>query len=286
MTFMLQKVSDEGTSDPFYARLWFGVFQLRDTTLQIGKTQDEFEKARQSFDQLYKPVLEATSAARTSAKEVQRLISDHRAKLSQGTILRLQSNTFELSESIGKPLRDKIADFLVNGVIALKSIQAVVKPFDVDIGCLYQKPNKFEQGIADLRASRHPSLAEYLVNAREVWTEQFIERRNSLEHEGWTLPRVEYIFGATNSAEMIEPQIDGLSISSYCATMLNRVMGFMENIIVYTFRYVLKTSMRPLAIVEIPTSQREHSNPQRFRIDIKNPAIVEWDIKFSETDFV
>jgi len=286
MTFMLQKVSDEGTSDPFYARLWFGIFQLRDTTLQFGKTQDELEKACQSFDQLYKPILEATSAARTSTKEVQRLISDHRAKLSQGTIIRLQSNTFELSESIDKPLRDKLADFLVNGVIALKGIQTVVQPFDIDIGCLYQKPNKFEQGIADLRATGHPLLAEYLVGARKAWTEQFIERRNSLEHGGWTLSRVEYTFRSADSAEMNEPQVDKLSISSYCATMLNRVMGFVENIIVYAFRHVLKTSMMPLVIVEIPVPQRERSNPQRFRLDIKNPAVVEWDIKFSETDFV
>jgi hypothetical protein len=282
MQFRIQKVADEGTREPFYARLWLGIFELRDYALSAKLRSNKIDAVRHDFDVLYEPVLDAMSASRTATKNIQQLILNHQRKLSEGKIIRSQAHTLEISESISKPLRNEIITFLVNGVIAIKDTQKVVEQFDVNIGCLFTKQANFKRGISKLKVEGCTSLAEFLCDVRSAWSENFISRRDSIEHNGWVLPQVEYRLVAPQRVEIIEPQIDGMLVSCYSKEMLDRIISFVENCIVYAFKVIMKP---PLVIVEIPSTQRDPDCPRRFKLDFKRPEILEWDIQYSERDF-
>ena len=130
-------------------------------------------------------------------------------------------------------------------------------------------------------------MAQFLQDVRLHWSEKLILRRDSIEHEGWVLPSVKYKILTSKKVEVAEPQVDGVPLSHYFKYMLNRVMSFIENIVIYAFKSTYKA---PVLITEIPLSQRDPVCPKRFRKDLKipgkiEPKYLEWDIKYSEDDF-
>ena len=245
------------------------------------------ETYRKKFDSAYKPVLDAIWAMRTVNKDIQQAIHNHKNKVFTGEIVQIQEHAIAISETIDKLLQDLTAAFLINGVIAIKGIQKVVESFDIDIGCLFTKEHNFKKGISKLKNQGHNSLAEFLQDVRLHWSEKLILRRDSIEHEGWVLPSVKYKILTCEKVEVAEPQVDGMPLSLYLKHMLNRVMSFIENMVIYAFKTTYKA---PVLITEIPLSQRDLMCPKRFRKDLKIPGKIEskyleWDIKYSEDDF-
>lgn len=287
MNPITQRISNEKSSDPFTARLRMGIHQLSNDVLKFRQTESEFEKKRRAFDKQYAPVLDAISTMRDSAKDIQQIVAARQKELYQGTITR-----FQRFESIDGPFREKFKSCLVNGEIALREVAKVTNPFGVKIGFLHGDEDTFKKGISGLKNAGHGLLAEYLIESRKRWTAQFIKQRNSFSHNGWMLPRIKYNLTDNNMLKMIEPEIDGLSISDYCTTRLNYLMSFVENVIVYMLADVLSKSTKDLVIIEIPLSQRNYSNPQRFSIASKSFFVqvdsappAEWKIMYAETDF-
>lgn len=130
-------------------------------------------------------------------------------------------------------------------------------------------------------------MAQFLREVRSKWSEKFILRRNSIEHQGWSLPPVEYKILPGNKVEIIEPEVDGMFLSFYSKYMLNRVMSFIENIVLYAFK---STYEPPIVITEIPINQRRPECPKRFFKELRIPGkiesrFLEWDIRYSEDDF-
>src|SRR5437016_6278650 len=105
--FRIQKISDEGPSDPFYARLWIGVLDLRNMAIRCRFKSNDVEKHRARFDESYDPVLKALGASRTATKNIQHVVDDHVRKLATGEIVEFQTSAYEISESIDKSLRDE-----------------------------------------------------------------------------------------------------------------------------------------------------------------------------------
>lgn len=280
--FRIQKIADEGPSDPFHARLWIGVLELRDTALRCQHKSNDVDGHRVRFDESYDPVLKALGAARTAAKNIQHLVDDHSRKLATGEIVEFQTSAFAISESIDKPLGEETAEFLVNGAIAMRCSQQVVEQFGINIGCLFTKQVNFDKGAKDLATGGHASLAQFLRDVRSAWSETFIGRRNALEHESWNLPPVNYTIDAPEKVAMSEPDIDGMPVRRYSAKTLDRINTFVENVVVYAFKQALAP---PVALVEIPREQRDPVCPTRFRLDLKGPGIEEWSILYSESDF-
>jgi len=286
--FIFKKISDkEGSSEPFYARLWIGISELRDSALYAKLKHSDIETYRNKFDNAYKPVLDAIGAIRTADKDIQHSIHTHKNKILTCEIVQIQEHAIEISESIDKLLRDSTATFLINGVIAIKDIQKVAEIFDIEVGCLFTKEHNFKKGVSELEKQGHKLLAQFLQEVRLHWSERFILRRDSTEHDGWILPSVEYMVQFPNKVEMIEPQVDGIPVSHYSKYMLNRVMSFVENILIYAFKITYEP---PVLITEIPLNQRDPVCPKRFRKDLKIPGKIvpkylEWNIKYSEDDF-
>jgi hypothetical protein len=74
---------------------------------------------------------------------------------------------------------------------ALKNVQDVMRLLGLDIAFLYQEPASFQIGLAKI-SQTHLDLGAYLDETRAKWSERLTKARNTLEHQGWALPRVMY----------------------------------------------------------------------------------------------
>lgn len=279
---VLKKIADFGTSDPFGARLWLGILELAHYTLKTKIILPKESTLGFEFDTKYKPILNSLMACRQAKISIIELITNHKKNISQNKNLRFHSGYFEVLETIDAPVKENMTSFITNGVMAVKGIQNVLDLFDLDIGYLFQKQDKFYEGINDLYTSGQHFLASYLKQVRGFWIEKFIARRNELEHQGWTIPEFTYKQLGPDKIEAIEPMIDELSITDYSIIMLNRIYSFIENILAHGIKQKID---KHETFVELPAAERNPAVPIRFKIIPRSEAMIEWDIRYSEDDF-
>ena len=263
--WIVSKIADEGSSTPFIARLFMEVMQFRDDAFADEKEKDTFDKS-------YESTLAALSDARTTAKEIHELVNNHKEKVSTGEAAHVAGRAIHV-DGIDKDLRKHIADFTTAAGRSLKQgMQSVAKILGIDIGFLFKDQNAFEKGWAQLSKSQ-PELADYLKEARS-WAEKLNLLRNKIEPEGWLLPRVGYreIGG---KIEMLEPEIDGVTVSHFVRETLDRLCCFVEEVTVFG----LRTRMDPeISVMEIPLSQRDPSAPERFRRALTHGGTLLWKL--------
>jgi len=280
--YRLQKVSDEGSTEPYVARFWMGILELRNFALSSKFEVNYDEKVWGEYDEIYDTVLKATGACRNSEKKILHMLSIHKQKVQNGKIIKFQHSAVDIMESIDEDMNEQISAYLIYGVRALKGTQKVLAYFDINIGSFFQKQAAFDAGMKDLTSQNHSALSKFLIETRTKWSESFINRRNSIEHEGWSLDKIKYPIIAPQRVIAIEPKIDGIDISIYVKKMTDLILSFVENIIIYSLQSVLPPSVM---IVEIPEDKRDPIMPIRFKLDLRRPGIREWVIKYEENDF-
>ncbi len=272
-SWTVSKMADEGTSTPFMARLFLGITRLRDSVYERGTSKDEFDKP-------YEVVLMTILNTRTTAKEIADLLSQHKEKIAAGSAARLLGRAIHVDESIDKELRRDVEDFLGSSVRVLKEgMQKVTVALGIDIGFLFKKKKPFEDGIAKLRGT-HPGLAAYLLETRK-WSEQLVESRNAVFHDGRLLPKMGYR-AKQGVIEAIEPEINGTPVSKFVEYMMDRVSCFVEDVTAYG----LQRKMVPeFSIIEIPLEQRKPENPERFQMALAEGGMSLWSIAYHDTKF-
>jgi hypothetical protein len=272
-SWTVSKMADEGTSTPFMARLFSGIMRLRDSVYEEGTSKGEFDKP-------YEVVLMTILNTRATAKEIGDLLSQHTEKIAAGSAAHLQGRAIHVDESIDKELRRNVEDFLGSSVRVLKEgMQKVAAALAIDIGFLFKKRKPFEDGITKLRGT-HPALAAYLLEARK-WSEQLVESRNSVFHDGWLLPKMGYR-AKQGGIEAIEPEISGTPVSKFVDYMMDRVSCFVEDVTAYG----LQNKMVPeFSIIEIPLEQRKPENPERFQMALAKGGMSLWSIAYHDTKF-
>lgn len=283
--WQLKHVADEGTSDPFIARLMLGVLELRNEFVNSTAGSDsDRELRRHDFDERYQPVFDALQAARQKVKLVHRLVSTHLDKTSRGEITSRQRNALNIAESIDSELRDEFSSFLNASARATKNLQSVLECLSLDIGFLYQKQTNFDAGIDQLRSVGKAELANYLLRVRSGWSSQLFDRRNALEHEGWRLEDVRYREHEDGTVTAIEPVVDGLPVTQFAQRMLDRLLVFAEELIAYAVQQRLSHSTD---LLEIPVQQRDVSVARRFRFGIPSlqPNQTFWRIVYTDRPF-
>lgn len=281
--FIVKKLFDEGSSSPYMARLYSNLFELRDYALCHKYKKNDIDLERMDFDKQFKPILEAMDVCRESVRKIENLWKNHVLKVENGQIIIKSNNSIHVLENIDKPLKEYFNQILVNGVIALKGVQKITLMFDVDISFLYMKEKKFKVGISNLETLGEYELALFLGEMRQKCTENFINLRNSIEHEGWMLPEVKINLMNPNKISVVEPSVNGMPITKYCKIMTNRIISSIENVMVYTFQ---KNLEYPFVIYEIPLVNREKGLAHRFDVTISQTGIEPWNIVYCESDFI
>lgn len=282
MQWFIRLNMKEGTSDPFIAHFYSELLELRDQALNT-KDKESCQNLRDAFDKFYYPVLDALEAARMHAKDIIELIRNHNEKLVSGEILSTQPNAMVLNDDIDKRLRNLIVAFVNSGGVASKEIQKLARSFGVEIGFMFQSDKEYAKGLSILRNGGNYLLADYCSAARTTWSDSFRSLRDSIEHHGWRLDLLKYDFSKDSGPRVIEPCIDGIILTLYIQKTFNRIASFIEDIMVYAF----KINFLPfIALVEIPANERDPGFPRRFSLDLKRPDVSEWELYYTETQFL
>lgn len=278
----MKKVSDEGSSSPFMARLFVGLLELRDSFHLLDFDEPLREQHRSYFDSRFKPLFEAAQATRDSAVEARKLITTHVAAIEEGRVVQIKSNQFDINETIDSPLSQAIDKLIDQGVVAIKTgLQRMLHdPLGLEIGFIFQKSIQFDKGITECRQSGENHLADYLDAVRRTWLTDFQKLRVDHEHCGWNLESIKYHLISPSTVDVQLPKIYGLHVDQFANLTANRVLLFIENMMVYA---MVRKCPHPFYVVEIPKNQRDPANQRRFRIAAKGlTSTPPWVISYSE----
>jgi hypothetical protein len=271
---IVQRISEEGTATPYVGRLLLGMLRLRDYAFidQAGKD---------TFDRHFEQISSALGSAREAAKHIREIWQTHTTELADGSIVERSGSAFHIAKTIDGDLRRSIETLLNAGIRALKhGLQQLVKELGTDIGFWFQKLPQFERKLEDLRQA-DPALAAYLAEARNSWCETFVLRRNAVEHDGWSLPRVEYRPNGT-VVVALEPTIDNMPMREFAETMLDRSLCAVEDVLAHL---VAKRIGPMLALHEVAPADRTDELPERFSITMAVGGEPSWVLAYQTTRF-
>jgi hypothetical protein len=144
--FVLKQVLNEGTSEPFMARLLASMIEMRDRVVE--NTQES-----QAFDTAYSPVLDKLIEARRACQ--------------------LNSATPDSGGGLtGAVVPGASFGTLANA--ALRALPSVCKFFNLEAEFLFEPDPAFNEGVASLYA-HDPILATYLLGCRADWLKQWAD---------------------------------------------------------------------------------------------------------------
>ena len=269
----IQKFADEGSSSPLVARLMIGMLRLRDAVIDHTN--------RDAFDKPYDLVLKSLFSARDAMHQLTKVWQEHERRVAASEIARVEGNSIHVNESVDGELGQEVEAFINTAARAVKQgMQDVATVLGVNIGFLFQKQATFEAGIAALQAS-DPALADYLRQARAVWSELLQDARNAVEHDGWTLSRVRY--ARTHARiQATEPKIAGRPATEFAFFVFDRLACFVEEVTAHLLARKLPVLM---ALAEVPHADRPDDIPERFRLTLSHGGMPPWIIVFHASSF-
>jgi hypothetical protein len=240
----------EGTGEPLIARLVLGVMDLAGTAVGLDKRK---------FDERYSAVLAPVVHMRNVYRELKKTISGHRDALAKGSILKKSLGPDPLlTERIDSKLRNDTNTFLEMAHKTIEGLPIAMKYFKINMDYLLDREQRFANGC-EKNEAKGPELVAYLRKLRPHWLDIDAQFK-SLRTGGWTLPAVRHEM-AEKVVTMIEPQIDGMTVSEYADKIYNVVALAVEELVVYGLQNLPN---QVLGIAEIPLAQRVHNNPLRF----------------------
>lgn len=273
--FFVQKVGDEGTASPYIARLMLGLLTLRD------QVYTEDEAGRLAFDRLFEAMHQSLSTCRENVADLTRLWREHVEAVTSGELVERGGQFIRVTDTIDKPLRREVADFLTSAVrVSKDNLQNLARLLGVEIGFLFQKPAAFESGLARLERA-DPRLADYLRQTRG-WSEELVLARNAIEHDGWVLPRVNY----RTSREAVvpeEPEIRGVPVTRFAERMLDRTCCLVEDLVAHL---LMARFDGKITLTTVPLAKRTPSSPLRFTITLATGGLTPWALVYDDATFL
>lgn len=269
MSPVVVKVTDEGTSEPFIARMYFQIFELRDAGFRE-------EETRLGFDGCYSPVLQSLSECRQAFRSAMTIIEKHLKDIQEGTVVRRTGDVVHIDQSIDLALGQAVKDFFIKGEMAVQGLTGLSDFIDdLRLGALFGKEKKFEKEkakvLASPRGQRHSWFLDYVESSRNGWYAEFNNVRNAIEHRGFVLSRVRYIC-QDDGVKVLLPVLDNMDtpLADALTIFWKCLFDFVETVVVH----VLATNLRPpLIIEEIPKDRRDATKPIRYRVTV-DPRVV------------
>lgn len=266
MAFQVRKIADVGSSTPWIARLWVGMAQIRDQVLE--------ETQRTKFDNKYMPILENLFECYDAMNSLNKVISEHLAKVESQQIFKFQhNNNFNITETIDFRINQLLKDFFIKGNIAMNHLFPLSKFMGCNISFLRKKKDKeFERGakklVSHLPASR--SLVDMLRKDRKAWHKYFVGLRDAFEHDTIGSLTVRYS-GKPGNVRAYLPTIDNTQLCDLTSKMWGNLFEFVEDVVVFLFSLRVTP---PLKVAVIPEERRNPSMPIKYVVtaDIKLPT--------------
>jgi hypothetical protein len=280
MPYLLTREFDEGTNSPFIARMFNGILEIRNL---IDMSNDEIpinkQISKEFFDSLYDPIFQSLRISLISAREIDKLCNFYTDVNNRDQIVTFRNSVVEFDKTKNIQIQKEFSSIIENSSIAIKNhLQALLKEvFDLNIGCLFQSEDNFNQGIATLAEYKLFVLARYLKSIR-FWTHHLIEEIwNGSKHKKWKLDSVGLKLETNSGHKIILPEINNTPVNIFSNQLVNRCCLVVENLIVYG---VLYNRSIPINVVEIPKMDRYVYLNKRFKVIPKIPGVNIWVSEF------
>lgn len=273
-SWVVHKISDEGTSNPYVARLMLGILNFRDVVMADGFND--------RFDSRFEPLSQSLASVREATRALDTLWREHETAVLSGAAVQRTPGTTRITQSADRDLRRECETLLNAGVRLLKqNMQTLALELGVGLGFLFMKQNAFAAGLTKL-AQTDPVLADYLSEARTDWTERLVLARNAIEHEGWSLPRVTYDAGPA-VVRPREPVVAGSPVTQFADEMCDRLCCFVEDVTCHLLRNRFPDAFD---LTEISEAERDPVNPQRFKVTLKRGGRPPWTPVYAKNSFL
>lgn len=273
-SWVVHKISDEGTSNPYVARLMLGILNLRDVVMDHGFND--------RFDARFEPLSQSLASVREATRALDTLWREHEAAVLSGAAVQRTLGTTRITQSADRDLRRECETLLNAGVRLLKqNTQALAVELGAGLGFLFMKQNAFVAGLTELAKTDYV-LADYLSEARADWTERLVLARNAIEHESWSLPRVTYD-ASPALVRPREPVVAGSPVTRFADEMCDRLCCFVEDVICHLLRNRFPDAFD---LTEIPVAERDPVNPQRFKVTLTRGGRTPWTPVYTKTSFL
>lgn len=269
---VVRKISNVGTSEPWSARMWFGILQIRDHALKTEKIRSDIacEEKSKVFDNLYRPLLDNLGDANKNLINLEKLITQHEKDLLDDKVLDIRESQYSVEHPIDQEVKILFRAFVNSLATALKQTQYVCKFIDesFDLGFLFANDKNFNDKIAQYEKQSKDffRLLPLIKGFRPLSNEIIAYNRNPIEHpkDGFVLPDIEYDF---------EKKI--ISNDFYSQKKLQcyweNTWRFCEIVIVTAFALKIQ---QPWGIVEIPREERDPHMPIKYKPWIIDDVIL------------
>lgn len=258
--------TNRGTSDPFTARMYFGILDISD------KVFAQEEKKKKLFRDLYYPVVHNLEEARYAKDSFLKIKSEHCSKLAAGEICRVENNYLHIEENVDLDLNMNFKDFFIRGLIAidcLKRLAAKIFGKKKNVEFIFGTDKNFEIGcnrfIKDHGSDEETiKLVDMLKDERKAWFSDFSEMRRKIEHEGYQFPKLKYSLEDDGAkADMIQWDKE-ITIPDALEIMWNNLSEFCEDLLIILLKDSLNKDI--LQIFYIKEQDRDEYMSLKYKI--------------------
>jgi len=120
-----------------------------------------------------------------------------------------------------------------------------------------------------------------VLGEARVWGNALVTTRNKLDHGDWRLEST-VISEANGKVNVTEAQIDGIPVTQWVATMTDRVLCFVEDVLAHCIQ---KKMPEGITLTEIPLAERAQEMPLRFKPTVLGGGPPTWDIHYHASRF-
>ncbi|OGJ67704.1 hypothetical protein A2947_03230 [Candidatus Peribacteria bacterium RIFCSPLOWO2_01_FULL_54_110] len=254
------KFADEGSADPFIARMMIQIHEIAATAFSDPKERGEFER-------LYEPVLQNFREARYAAENFVQMVNDYEEKINNGEwVFKDDEGNFEITETIRVEANLLFKDFFIRARMAMDNILKVAIFLKRDIGFAYDSDKKFEEGVAKIaviggNVEYHRMWCQMIREARGTWLTNLIKTRVEIEHDGFTLPHLRCELSSGKPRLIPWKMADGQDVRETIQNYWKHVFHYNELLMIFLLSTHLPSGM---GIMSIPPRNRDPHCPVAF----------------------
>lgn len=262
---VLRKAFEVKQDDDFIHRYLFGLGGIRSF---VYKNKD-LATYDSSFHRCFQNLVEMKLAK----EKVEELINKHIEVIRKKEDGIYHGNQIDINNPIDDELNLLFKDFFIRGSMAIDGVKKRAEFMELKIDFLFSEQDKsFEKGTKkfplDESDDRFKTLLEFVKNHKKGWYSDFREFRRKIEHEGWSLEKINYRLGQKNKVEVIIPKIDNKEMIGFLNNLWDTMNFFCEEII--TFLLGLKLDDKNLFIMFIQKEKRNPDLPIKYVVSHKS----------------
>lgn len=254
MAFHISKIANFGTTEPWVARLWFGMLKFRNL-VYLGND-------RLAFDEKYGPVIDNLHECYRAMLLLHKTIAEHEAKILSQEI---QNPNIIVTENIDTTMSEALTSFFIKGDIAIKHLVRLSKFMGCSISFVRHKEDtdfEHEASRIPVRSPFVKPLVELLRKHRAVWFLRFRDYRDQIEHGPYNKLAVKYVL-ESNKVRPQFPTIGDMELVDGTQKLWELLFTFVEDVLILLFRLKLPPQ---ILIGIVPKGERDPQMPLKYVI--------------------